>query len=97
MQEDMIMLMDILGGFFEMIFGIVEMALELAFGILDAVLGILGGVASLIFSVFGVVLVIALVAVFVSRRKKKQQPQKNGVLVDENGETFTSFYHQNQE
>ena len=92
------MLMDILGGFFEMIFGIVEMALELAFGVLDVVLGVLGGVASLIFSVFGVVLVIALVAVFVSRRKKKQKPaQNNGVLVDENGETFTSFYHQNQE
>lgn len=85
-----------LGGIVEMVFGLVDMVLSLAFGLIEMVFGLLGGLASLLFSLAGFALVIALVVVFIRRRgKKKAEP--DGQLVDDNGEVFTSFYHQQAE
>ena len=91
-------MIDFLGGMLELIFGLVEMVLGLVFGAVEFVFGLLGGIASLLFSLAGFVLIAALIGLFISRRRKaRARTQDNSVLVDENGETFTSFYHRQEE
>ena len=70
------------------------MALTLIVDVCEFTLGILGGIASLLITLAGFAFVLALLAIFIRRRKKAAQ---SDLLVDENGETFTSFYRQEKE
>lgn len=72
----------------------ISLGLSIAFDAVEFVFGLLGGLLSLIFGLGGLVLVIALVCVFIKRRGKKKQ---TGVFVDENGEEFVSYYHQQEQ
>ena len=93
-------MINFLGGIVDFAFDMAGMAIDLAMGAIELVFGILGGIASLIVSVFGLALVVLLAVVFVCRhrrRSRKKDAQRSDVLVDENGETFTSFYHQKEE
>lgn len=87
---------ELIGGIFEIVFSMVGMVLELVFGMISFVFGLLGGIASLIFSLAGVVLLALLVTLFIRRRGKKQEPRRH-IYVDEDGEEFTSYYHQQEE
>ena len=89
-----------LGGMVDFAFGMVKMAFDLAFGAVEFAFGILGGIASLLFSIIGVALMVLLVVVFIRRRRSRKTGkarQQSDVRVDENGETFTSFYRQGKE
>lgn len=90
-------MIDLMSGIFDMTFGAVEMAFGLVGGVFDFVFGLLGGIVSFFFWLLGIGLALLLLVIFVRRRSRKGGANDGSVLVDENGETFTSFYHQNDE
>lgn len=86
-------MIELLGSIVGFAFDMVSMAITLVFDVVEFVFGLLGGILSLAFTLGGFALVIALICVFIRRRRRKQET-KETVFVDENGEEFVSYYHQ---
>ncbi|MBQ3156166.1 MAG: hypothetical protein IJB81_04460 [Clostridia bacterium] len=88
---------ELIGNLIGLVFDLVGMAFSLAFGAVEFVFGILGGIFSLVLSLGGFVLIAALIAVAVKRRRKyracRQQPEEAAPAAEAQ-EEFTSFYDQ---
>ena len=89
-------MIELLGSIVGFAFDMVSLAFTLAFDAVEFVFGLLGGLLSLLMSLGGFVLVIVLAATFIKRRKARKQARPQHIYVDEDGEEFTSYYHQEQ-
>ena len=89
---------ELIGNLIGLVFELVSMVFSLVFGGIGLVFGILGGVFSLVLSLGGFVLIAALIAVAVKRRRKyrahRQQTAEAEPAASMQEEEFTSFYDQ---
>lgn len=85
----------LLSDVFDFCIHLVRLALTLGADALEFALAALGGLASLVLTLGGFALLAALIVIFVRRRRRKAV--QSDLLVDENGETFTSFYRRQAE
>lgn len=85
-------MIELLGGIISFVFEIVGFVLEIVFGAIGFAFELLGGILALAMSLGGIILVLVLIHTFIQRRSKRREH----LLVDENGETFVSFYDQQQ-
>lgn len=91
-------MIELLGTIFEFVFDIIELGVTIAVGAVEFVFGLLGGLFSLLLGLGGIVLVVVLVCIFIKRRRRKERKaQEQRILVDENGEEFVSYYHQQEQ
>ncbi len=85
-------MIELLGNILGFVFDMVGFALDLAFGAVEFVFGLLGGMLSLVFSL-GWLALIAVVIVFIVKRRKGAQAHANGHIYEETPEEdFVSFY-----
>ncbi len=90
-------MIELLGTVFEFVMDIVSLAITLAVDAVEFVFGLLGGLLSLLMGLGGFVLLAVLVVVFIKRRNARKNARPQHIYVDEDGEEFVSYYHQQQE
>lgn len=78
----------------ELVFGAVEFVFSLLGGVLEFVFGLIGGVFSLVTSVWFIVMVAVIAAALIRRFRRKDA--RNSGTIELDGETFVSYYHQEQ-
>ena len=84
-------MIELLGSIIGFAFDIVGMVFSIVFNVIGMVFGLLGGVLSLVFTVGWIALVGAIILTFFRRRRNYT---RKTAFVDDNGEEFVSYYHQ---
>ena len=88
-------MIELLGTIFSFVMDIIALCVNIVVDAIGFVFSLLGGLFSLLMGVGGIALIVVLVHVFRKRRLRQQQSAQK-ILVDEDGEEFVSYYHQEE-